>query len=75
MRISPATLLSSVVFWTVRLIPAAALFSAFFALEGSLRWIGLFGFIPLVLALARVPGCACAARGKEDAGFRPWPSF
>ena len=75
MRMSASTLLSGLVFWTVRLIPAAALFSAFFALEGNLRWIGLLGFLPLALALARAPGCACAARGEESPDFRPWPSF
>jgi hypothetical protein len=60
--------------WTLRLAPAAALFSAFFALEGGLRWIGLFGFVPLLLAFANLPGCACAARGRNmPAGS--WPSF
>lgn len=75
MRNSASILLPRLVFWTVRLIPAVALFSAFFALDGNLRWIGLLGFIPLALALARVPGCACAARGKDTPAFRAWPSY
>jgi hypothetical protein len=60
--------------WTLRLAPAAALFSAFFALEGGLRWIGLFGFVPLALAFAGLPGCACAARGR-NVPTGAWPSF
>ena len=75
MRMSASTLATRLVFWTVRLIPAAALFSAFFVEDGNLRWIGLLGFIPLALALARAPGCGCAAPGKGEPTFRAWPSF
>lgn len=62
-------------YWTVRLIPAVTLFSVFFALDGGLRWIGLFGLIPFALAFSGLPGCACAARGTQRAGFRSWPCF
>lgn len=75
MRISASILLPRLVFWTVRLIPAAALFSAVFALDGSLRWIGLLGLIPLALALAPVPGCACTSRGTNTSAFRAWPCY
>jgi hypothetical protein len=64
--------LSFALTWTVRLVPAVALFSAFFALEGDLRWIGLFGFVPLALT-AGLPGCACAARGRP--AVSAWPCF
>ncbi len=67
--------LTFVLTWTLRLAPAVALFSAFFALEGSLRWIGLFGFVPLALAFAGLPGCACAARGRNAPVVSSWPSF
>ena len=52
-----------------RLVPAAALFSLFFVFEGGLEWLGLFGFLPLALALTG-KGCGC--------GHRPaamWPCF
>jgi len=61
--------------WVFRLLPAAALFSAFFALEGGLRWIGLLGVVPLALALAGAPGCACAARHGRTPAIPTWPSF
>ena len=61
--------------WTLRLAPAAALFSAFFALEGGLRWIGLFGFVPLALTFAGLPGCACAARRGGAPVVSSWPCF
>ena len=61
--------------WAFRLIPAVALFSAFFALEGGLRWIGLFGFVPLALAFAGLPGCACAARREGAPAVSSWPCF
>ena len=68
-------LLALALTWTLRLAPAAALFSAFFALEGGLRWIGLFGFVPLALAFAGLPGCACAARRKDAQAISAWPCF
>ncbi len=52
-----------------RLIPAAALFSMFFALDGGLRWMGLFGFLPLLLWAKGCP--SCAVRGDD----RPPPNF
>lgn len=61
--------------WVLRLAPAVALFSAFFALEGGLRWIGLFGFVPLALAFAGLPGCACAARRDGAPAAGAWPCF
>lgn len=67
--------LSLVIVWAVRLIPAGAVFSAFFALEGGLRWIGLLGVVPLALALAGAPGCACAARRGDLPTVNSWPCF
>ena len=61
--------------WAFRLIPAVVLFSAFFALEGGLRWIGLFGFVPLALAFAGLPGCACAAHREGAPAVSSWPCF
>ena len=52
-----------------RLIPAAALFSLFFVFDGGLEWLGLFGLLPLVLALTG-KGCGC---GRGPAAM--WPSF
>jgi hypothetical protein len=67
--------LTTGIVWAFRLMPAAALFSAFFALEGGLRWIGLLGFLPLALVLAGAPGCACAARHGKTPAVPTWPSF
>ena len=52
-----------------RLIPAAALFSLFFVFDGGLEWLGLFGLLPLALALTG-DGCGC---GRGPAAS--WPSF
>jgi hypothetical protein len=52
-----------------RLIPAAALFSLFFVFDGGLEWLGLFGLVPLVLALTGT-GCGC---GRSVAST--WPSL
>jgi len=42
----------------LRLLPAAALLSLLFALDGGLRWLGLIGVVPLVLAFVPgMPGC------------------
>ena len=62
--------------WVIRLTPAVALFSLFFVMEGNLRWLGLFGFIPLLLQRA---GCtACYMRHCDtdaDSQKRGWPTF
>ena len=50
-----------------RLIPAAALFSLFFVFDGGLEWLGLFGILPLALALTG-KGCGC---GRGPAAT--WP--
>ena len=60
--------------WSVRLIPAAALFSLLFAFEDNMRWLGLLGAVPLLLALQ--PGCpSCSLRhsGKSNGGWQTWP--
>jgi hypothetical protein len=59
--------------WLLRLAPAAALFSLLFVLEGSLRWAGLLGVLPLIFAFA--PGCPrCAASGgRDDDAYRGPP--
>ncbi len=59
--------------WLFRLLPAVVLFSALFAVEGGLRWIGLFGVLPLFMAFQR--GCAsCVPRSRQGAvpGWTPW---
>ena len=38
----------------IRIILALALFSLLFVLQGSIRWIGLLGLIPLVTAIVGV---------------------
>lgn len=51
--------------WLLRAaVPAAVFFSLAFALEGGLRWLGLFGFLPLLLAAGGVPSCGCDARAR-----------
>jgi len=40
-----------------RLIPVAVLFSLAFADVGVLRWLSLFGFVPLILWAAGCPTC------------------
>lgn len=45
-----------------RLVPAAALFSLFFVMDGGLEWLGLLGLIPLALAFHQ-PRCACGGPG------------
>jgi hypothetical protein len=47
-------------------IVSAALFSLFFFAEGALAWLGVFGFVPLVL---RMLGCqACGGFGCAPSG-------
>lgn len=57
--------------WFVRLIPAAAFFSLFFAFEDNMRWLGLLGIIPLFMATQK--GCpSCSIRDRScgnDTGF------
>jgi len=50
-----------------RLIPAAALFSLFFAFDGGLQWLGLLGLLPFALAVTG-KGCGC---GRGPAAT--WP--
>ncbi|MCP5370635.1 MAG: hypothetical protein H6907_02790 [Hyphomicrobiales bacterium] len=58
--------------WTVRLIPAVALFSLFFAFEGNMRWLGVLGLLPFFMAFHRdCPSCDPRARARGGAsGFR-----
>jgi len=59
--------------WFVKLVPVAALFSLFFALDGNLKWLGALAIIPLVMAFRK--DCpSCALRHDEDpmGGWRPW---
>lgn len=63
--------------WFVRLMPAMAMFSLFFALDGGLEWLGLFGFPLLLMALHRdCPTCDARAKacGKEPP-IRTWPGI
>ena len=72
------SLLATAFDWGVRLIPAAALFSLFFAFEGELRWLGLLGIVPLFLVTRRdCPSCgfrqqSCDASGRDNT-WRTWP--
>ncbi len=61
--------------WTVRLTPAAALFSLFFVMEADLRWLGVLGLLPLVFAFRDdCPACSLHKRPKSgDSGWQPWP--
>jgi hypothetical protein len=61
--------------WAIRLTPAAALFSLFFVMEGNMRWLGLLGLLPLVLATQ--PGCpTCGPRADAcDPARRPWKTW
>lgn len=72
-RLSMDKIASLFVFF-MRLVPAAVLFALFFSFEGNMRWLGLLGFIPLVLAFNK--GCtACLAHPDEntpDYGWKPW---
>ena len=61
--------------WSIRLTPAAALFSLFFVMEADLRWLGVLGFLPLVFAF-RDDCPACSLRkppGAGDASWQSWP--
>lgn len=59
----------------MKLLPAAALLPALFVLEGGLRWIGLMGLLPLVLAFAKVcPACALR-HGRADRTVSGWMPF
>jgi hypothetical protein len=57
----------------VKLVPSAALFSALFALDDNLRWIGLLGVVPLFFAFQKgCPSCSLRhTRGTTDA----WPTW
>jgi hypothetical protein len=56
----------------VRLVPAATLFSALFALDGNLRWIGLLGVVPMFFAFHKgCPSCSLRHTGRTDA----WPTW
>ncbi len=62
-----------IVTWLLRLLPALALFSALFAAEGDLRWIGLLGILPLIMAFQRgCPSCGVPARRWAVPGWTPW---
>jgi hypothetical protein len=65
--------LGSVFVICMKLLPAAVIFVLFFSFEGHLRWLGLLGFIPLVLAFSK--GCtACMEepdkKPEEDTGWQ-----
>lgn len=55
--------------WTMRLAPGLVMSSLFFALDGGLRWLGLFGLVLLALSFMGI-GCTCSTRGREN---RPNP--
>lgn len=56
---------------TLRLLPAAALLSLLVALDGGLRWLGLLGLVPLVLAFVPgLPGCLGGTCSTTNPGER-----
>jgi len=54
--------------WLPAVVPAVVLFSLFFALDGNLRWLGLFGFLPLLLASQGCRTCGGAGRSCNTRG-------
>jgi hypothetical protein len=60
--------------WVMRLVPAAALFSLLFALDGNLRWLGLLGIVPLLLQRAGCSACAMRHTGQDPSRLG-WPTF
>lgn len=63
--------LGSVFVICMKLLPAAVIFVLFFSFEGHLRWLGLLGFIPLILAFA--PGCtACMEEPDKNEKESGW---
>ncbi|MDH5748078.1 MAG: hypothetical protein OEY85_02085 [Rhodospirillales bacterium] len=68
-------ILSFMIEWTVRLTPAAALFSLFFVMEADLRGLGVLGLLPLIFAF-RDDCPACSLRkhpGAKGPGWQSWP--
>lgn len=63
----------SVFVFIMKLLPAAVIFTLFLSFEGNLRWLALFGFIPLILVFC--PGCnACVSdpdQNDEKSGWHP----
>lgn len=62
--------------WIFRLLPAAVLFSLAFALDGGLRWLGLFGIAALFIGLNKdCPLCGPQPRTceAEKNTFHSWP--
>ncbi len=55
-----------------RLIPVAVLFSLAFADVGALRWLSLFGFVPLFLWAA---GCQTCGTRHGGSGGSSFPSY
>lgn len=69
-------LIATLMVWTARLAPAVAVGSMLLVLDGSPRWLGLFGLPLLVLAL-RGGSLGCGPRGCGLGGDRVsghWPS-
>jgi|GEM_PF-1741848 len=55
----------------LRLLPAVALLSLLVVLDGSLRWLGLLGLVPLALAFVPgLPGCAGGTCSTAASGRR-----
>jgi len=55
-----------------RLIPAAVLFSLAFSEVGALRWLSLFGFVPLLLWAA---GCQTCGTKRGDGSRSSFPCY
>ncbi|MDH3229075.1 MAG: hypothetical protein OEN55_04710 [Alphaproteobacteria bacterium] len=69
-------LLATLMIWTARLAPAAAVGSLLLVFDGNLRWLGLFG-LPLLLLALRGGTLGCGPRGCGLGGDRapgPWPA-
>lgn len=69
-----ADMTSRIFYWLLAnlrtIAAAAALFSLFFVMDDGLRWLGLFGVVPLALGFAGCP--SCGPRGGDQTQS-PWP--
>jgi len=69
-------LIATLMVWTARLAPSAAVGSLLLVMDGGLRWLGLFG-LPLLFLAIRGGDLRCGPRGCGLGGDRApgnWPA-